>query len=80
MAQKKYDVTIGGVTKLVLVDETETPGEYLVTINNIDYRGSLIEHVDPEPEPEPSPEPDPEPEPEDGGSGDDSGEDTPETT
>lgn len=75
MAQKKYDVTIGGVTKLVLVDETETPGEYLVTINNIDYRGSLIEHVDPEPEPEPSP--DPEPEPEDG---DDSGEDTPETT
>lgn len=53
MAQKKYDVTIGGVTKLVLVDETETPGEYLVTVNNTDYRGSVTELPDPEPEPEP---------------------------
>lgn len=75
MAQKKYDVTIGGVTKLVLVDETETPGEYLVTVNNTDYRGSVTELPDPEPEPEPEPEPDPEPE-----SGDNNTDNSSETT
>lgn len=71
MAQKKYDVTIGGVTKLVLVDETETPGEYLVTVNNTDYRGSVTELPDPEPEPDPDPEPE---------SGDNSTDNSSETT
>lgn len=79
MAQKKYDVTIGGVTKLVLVDETETPGEYLVTVNNTDYRGSVTELPDPEPEPDPDPEPEPEPDPEPE-SGDNSTDNSSETT
>ena len=65
--EKNYDVTIGGVTKRITVADSETEGEYVVTVDGTSYEATAEEVIDPEPEPPtPDPEPDPDPEPVDG--------------